>query len=291
MIKDTLSSNTIKYLDSIEEMFVTELSKSSAERTAKQAAARQSAEEALRQPRIEPSSVQPTERLIEEPLINWPTEQPKEQSIIWPVEQPREQPTEWPVEQPSEQPAEQPAEQEQSAKQTEAPIQAKSYTPSVWRELGGLGIKIAIICIATVLTFTFLYGFHRNVDPDMTPMVKSGDLVLFYRLGRDYAIGDLLLLDFQGERQVRRVVAREGDTVDITENGLVINGSIQQEPEIFEETWQYENGISFPITVGAGQVFVLGDAREGATDSRVYGPINVEDTLGTVITIIRRRNF
>jgi len=148
-----------------------------------------------------------------------------------------------------------------------------------------------VICIAFVLIFTFFYGFHRNADPGMAPMIQTGDLVLFYRLNQDFAIGDLLLFNFQGERQVRRVVARAGDTVDFAEGYLIINGAAQQEPAIFQESWRYETGVSFPLTVGTGQVFVLGDAREGATDSRVYGPVNMEDTLGTVITVLRRRNF
>ena len=180
---------------------------------------------------------------------------------------------------------------EEPAASSTAPPRPRRDVPSVWRELGGLGIKIAGICIAFVVIFTFFYGFHRNADPGMNPMVKTGDLLLFYRLDRDYAVGDLLLLDFQGERQVRRVVAKAGDTVDIIEGSLVINGAAQQEPEIFQETWRYENAVFFPLTVEAGQVFVLGDARAGATDSRVYGPVDTEDTLGTVITVLRRRNF
>jgi len=142
-----------------------------------------------------------------------------------------------------------------------------------------------------MLTFTFLYGFYRNADPDMAPMIKDGDLVMFYRLDKDYAIGDLLLLDFQGERQVRRVVAKAGDIVDITEDGLIINGAIQQEPDIFQQTRRYESGVVFPLTVREGQVFALGDARKNATDSRVYGPVDTKDTLGTVMTVIRRRGF
>ena len=173
----------------------------------------------------------------------------------------------------------------------EQPPQTQPRPTSVWRELGALGIKIIAIAIAFAAIFTFVYGFHRNTDPDMAPMVKTGDLVLFYRLDRDYAIGDLLVLDFQGERQVRRVVAGAGDTVDITDDGLIVNGAIQQEPEIYQETWRYENGAVFPLTVGADQVFVLGDARENATDSRVYGPVDTRDTLGTIITVIRRRNL
>ncbi|MCL2365453.1 MAG: signal peptidase I [Oscillospiraceae bacterium] len=183
--------------------------------------------------------------------------------------------------------------QEVSALPLRAPSRkpAPPRAPSIWSELGALAVKILVITVILTLIFTFFYGFHRTTDPDMTPMVKTGDLVLFYRLGRDYVIGDLLLLDFQGERQIRRVVARAGDTVDITESGLVVNGSLQQELDIFQQTWRYENSFDFPLTVGQGQVFVLGDAREGATDSRVYGSVNTEDTLGTVITIIRRRNL
>ena len=163
--------------------------------------------------------------------------------------------------------------------------------PSVLKELGGLGVKIVVICLVFALIFTFFYGFHRVTNSDMSPMVRAGDLVLFYRLNKDYAIGDLLLVDFQGERLVQRVVAREGDVVDFENGNLVVNGFIQQEPEIFQETWQYKNDVSFPLKVNAGQVFVLADAREGATDGRVFGSVDLEDTLGTVITIIRRRNL
>ena len=163
--------------------------------------------------------------------------------------------------------------------------------PSVWRDLLNLILKITAICVAFVLIFTFVYGLHRNTDPDMAPMVKDGDLLMFYRLDKDYAIGDLLVLEFQGAHEIRRVVAKAGDRVDITEDGLIVNGAIQQEPEIFQQTRRYDNGLEFPLTVGEGQVFVLGDARDNATDSRVYGPVDTEDTFGTVITVIRRRHL
>jgi signal peptidase I len=161
----------------------------------------------------------------------------------------------------------------------------------VWRELLALLLKLAVICAAFALAFTFLYGLHRSLDPDMIPAVKDGDLVMFYRLDKDYAAGDLLVLSFRGKRQVRRVVAAAGDTVDITESGFTVNGSLQQELTIYEDTRRYEGGTGLPVTLGEGEVFVLGDARANATDSRVYGPVNVKDTLGTVITVIRRRNL
>jgi signal peptidase I len=173
----------------------------------------------------------------------------------------------------------------------ETPEKAYRKENSFLKELGALILKVVSIAVIFTLIFTFIYGFHRNIDPDMTPLVKNGDLVIFYRLDKNYAIGDLLLLDFQGNRQIRRVVARGGDVVDIKDGGLSVNGAIQQEPEIYQTTRAYENGVSFPLTVGEGQVFVLGDARENATDSRVYGSIKTDDTLGTVFTVIRRRGL
>ena len=176
-----------------------------------------------------------------------------------------------------------------------APVQ-RSGTPaqqvSLGKEALNFGLKLAAIMAAFALVFSFIYGLHRNTDPDMFPMVKDGDLVLFYRLDKEYSVRDLLLLNYQGERQVRRVAARAGDTVDITEQGLMINGARQQETDIYEEVQRYkDSGVTFPLTLKEGQLFVLGDARENAADSRVYGPIEIKDTMGKVITVLRRRSF
>lgn len=164
--------------------------------------------------------------------------------------------------------------------------------PSLLKELGSLVLKIVVIISLFLITFTFIYGFHNVTEPHMSPMVNAGDIVIFFRLNRDYGMDTLVLLNFEGERQVRRVVAQTGDTVDIRpDGGLVVNGALIHEPMIFEQTWRLETGVQFPVTVGEGQVFLLGDARETAIDSRVYGPVYMRDTLGSVITVIRRRGM
>jgi len=162
---------------------------------------------------------------------------------------------------------------------------------TVWHDLGMLGLKIGLIIAIATLLFSFVYGFHYQREPGMNPAVKDGDLVIYYRLSKDYAAGDLALVSFQNQKQIRRVVATAGDTVDFAEEGLVINGSVQQEREIFETTELFSDGPDFPITLRANEVFVLGDSRENAADSRLYGPVNRENTLGKVITILRRRNL
>jgi len=169
--------------------------------------------------------------------------------------------------------------------------QSKNKTSPLVKDLLELFLKIGSLVVAFLLLFTFIFGMYRNVDGDMYPAVKDGDLVIFYRLDHHYTASECLVLDYQGKRQVRRVIAVAGDTVDITEEGLFINGVLQYEPNIYESTFRYENGMDFPVTLQESEVFVLGDARDNATDSRMYGPIKIEDVLGKVMMIIRRREF
>jgi len=152
-------------------------------------------------------------------------------------------------------------------------------------------IKMAAIIAVIVLIFTVMFGIFRNADISMSPAIKDADLVFFYRMDKNYVKSDVLILKYQGKEQARRVIAVAGDTVDIKEDGLYLNGAHQQEPEIYEKTVRYDTGVEFPLTVGEGQVFVLGDGRENVTDSRVYGCVNVSDTLGKVMTIVRRRGI
>lgn len=167
----------------------------------------------------------------------------------------------------------------------------KKAQPSLIADIGYLILKITIIAGVFWLAFTFVFGIFRNTDISMAPSIKDGDLVVFYRLDREFAASDVAVVEWKGKKQARRVVASEGDTVDITEEGLMVNGALLQEEKIYEETRRYEQGIEFPVTLAAGEIFVLGDGRENSTDSRIYGPVKAEDTLGKVTALIRGRGI
>lgn len=163
--------------------------------------------------------------------------------------------------------------------------------PSLQKDILYLLAKLAAISVFFLLLFTLMFGLYRNTDGSMFPGVRDGDLVMFYRLDKRYVARDTLVLAYQGQKQVRRVVATAGDTVDITEEGLLINGALQQELDIYAATQRYDNGVEFPLVVPEGHVFVLGDSRTNATDSRVYGTLDISDTLGKVMSILRQRNI
>ena len=163
--------------------------------------------------------------------------------------------------------------------------------PTLLGEMMRLVLKILIIVVVFLLLFTFMFGIIRYSDETMNPAIKNGDVVMFYRLDKRYVATDAVVVEYEGNKQVRRVVAIAGDTVDITEEGLIINGALQQEQDIYEETLPFVEGIQYPVTLQPGEIFVLGDKRTKASDSRLYGPVKVEDTLGKVMTVVRRRGI
>jgi len=163
---------------------------------------------------------------------------------------------------------------------------------AIKKDLLLLILKIASILVALLLLFSFVFGASRYQDFSMYPAIKDGDLVIFHRYTPEhYLPQDVVALMLEGEIHFSRVVASAGDTVDITENGLEINGAPQQEQGIIQQTERYEEGVSFPLVVPEGQVFLLGDNRTESTDSRVYGCVEIKDILGKVMMIIRKRGI
>ena len=163
---------------------------------------------------------------------------------------------------------------------------------SVIKETLYLLLKIGVIAFVFIIIFTVLFGLVRYEDTSMVPSIKDGDLVIYHQYKAEgYETRDVIVLEYGGAKQIRRVVAMAGDVVDITEEGLLINGALQQEQDIYQVTERYIEGIDFPLTVPEGNIFVLGDNRTDVTDSRIYGPVEIEDTFGKVMTIIRRRGI
>ena len=167
----------------------------------------------------------------------------------------------------------------------------KRKPPTLLEEFFFLIGKIAAILILLALLYTFIFGVIQVNDASMAPAMQEGDIVLFQRIGQSFLAADTVVVSYDDQTQVRRIVAVAGDTVDITDQGLVINDLFQQELHIFEETTQFVEGITFPLIVPEGEVFILGDSRGRARDSRIYGTVRIDDILGRVVTVIRRRNL
>ena len=155
--------------------------------------------------------------------------------------------------------------------------------------------KLILIILVLWLLFTFIFGFFVVYNDDMFPKMVPSDLLMYYRLDRDFYLGDVVVVGKNDANYALRIVASGGDTVDISKEGqLIVNGSYQAETNIFYPTGQYdqtETQVTFPMKLKENEVFVLGDMRKGAKDSRYFGPVEKEEIKGKVFALYRRSNF
>lgn len=161
------------------------------------------------------------------------------------------------------------------------------------RDLQRAGLYLLLLVLLFYVLFTYVIGIATVKSNDMEPRVDLGDLVLYFRLEKDIRTRDIIIYEKDGKEYVSRIVAQNGDEVEISDGeSLYINGNAVYEQNIFYSTPRYENDVvSYPLTVGDDEFFVLGDRRRGAEDSRTFGVVRRSEIKGVVITIIRRNNL
>lgn len=159
-------------------------------------------------------------------------------------------------------------------------------------EISSFLIRLIVMAAFLYILFGQIFGLALVNNDDMKPRISGGDLMLYYRLQNNWHTDDVVVFEKDGERYTGRIVASGGDTVDIPdEGGLYINDSSVLETDIFYVTKKYETGIEFPVTLEKDEFFVLCDYREGAKDSRFFGPVKASELKGKVITVMRRNNL
>ena len=191
--------------------------------------------------------------------------------------------------------------QEQEQELQEASEKAKKKTirseKSVKR-YQNLVLRLLLLILVIWVLFFKIVGLTHMPSEDMYPRVDAGDLVLFYRMDTDVKAQDIIVLekttpDSAGEEElfISRVIAAAGDTVEIDGSRLLVNGNAMIESNIFYPIQAYDEYTQYPVTLEADECFVLGDCREGASDSRYFGPVKKSEIQGTVISILRRNNL
>ena len=149
---------------------------------------------------------------------------------------------------------------------------------------------IVILCVA-YLIFTYCFGMLRMKGISMVPSISDGDLVVYYRLEKDYKSGDIVVFDNGTDTHVLRIVATEGQSVDINGSGdLLINGHVEEEQSYFKTKEAEDSEIKFPYVVETGKIFVIGDYRKESKDSRIFGAIDKKEIKGKVLSILRTKN-
>lgn len=139
------------------------------------------------------------------------------------------------------------------------------------KEVWGVISRVLFVAMAVVLINIYVVRIAAVNGASMEPTLQNGDVVLCSSLGYAPDYGDIVVTEMDvGEGDlIKRVIALEGDTVDVDyRTGMVIvNGKAMEEPYTLEPTY-LEGDVQFPVQVPAGRVFLLGDNRNNSVDSR-----------------------
>jgi signal peptidase I len=137
-------------------------------------------------------------------------------------------------------------------------------------------IVIAVLINLFLAQATRVYGhsMEPNLHTDQRLVVEK----LSYRLHRPRRT-DVVVLhipDHSKELLIKRVIALPGETIQIKDGGVYINGELLDEPYLNVET----RGSYGPLTIPPDHVFVMGDNRGASNDSRSFGPVHIQQVVG-----------
>lgn len=152
---------------------------------------------------------------------------------------------------------------------------------------------VAELILTAVVAFVLVFGFvrpyvveaYRIPTESMVPTLEVGDRVLankfVYRFTEPER-RDIVVFDSvdEGDDQtlIKRVVGVAGDEIQVQSGVLYVNGEEQEEPYLNDA--DQSRGFYGPTVVPEGHIFVMGDNRGNSADSRVFGPLPLENLKG-----------
>jgi signal peptidase I len=95
--------------------------------------------------------------------------------------------------------------------------------------------------------------------------------------------GDIIVFDpptLADKPYIKRVIGLPGETITIADGFVYVDGVKLNEPYIDGAITECNRSKCDPVKVPEGSVFVLGDNRRSSSDSRIFGPVSVDDIIG-----------
>jgi signal peptidase I len=143
-------------------------------------------------------------------------------------------------------------------------------------------IRDTILMVVAIYTLVNLIAPRYIVEGDsMQPNFETGEWIIVNRLGYLTGApqrGDVVILDFEEPQEdlIKRVVGLPGETIEIHDGLVFVDGVPLNEPYTFAEPRYLEE----PVTLGPDEYFVLGDNRNNSRDSHMFGPVTRDHVIG-----------
>lgn len=152
-------------------------------------------------------------------------------------------------------------------------------------------LLIVIVAIGLATLFTrFVMQPYEIPSGSMEQTIEVGDRVfsekVSYMFG-DPVQGDIITFEDPADSErvlIKRVIATGGQTVDLRDGVVYVDGVPLDEPYTQgKPSNDLNSGITYPYTVPEGHVWVMGDNRTNSADSRAFGAIPLESVTGHAV--------
>ena len=146
---------------------------------------------------------------------------------------------------------------------------------NVWKELLEMVLYLVIALVAALLIVKFV-GQRTQVDgSSMNPTLYDKENLILDKISyhfRDPERFDIIVFPFEEDGEethfIKRIIGLPGETVQIIDGYVYINGELLESDIYGKEVMEYEGRAAEPITLGDDEYFVLGDNRNNSRDSR-----------------------
>jgi signal peptidase I len=162
---------------------------------------------------------------------------------------------------------------------------------STWKLASRWLRELIVALIVAAAIILFVYQPVKVEGTSMMPGLVDSERIFInkfvYRLGMaGVQRGDTVVFLFpQDPRRsyIKRVIGAPGDTIEIREGQVWLNGSELREPYVPDEYRDPSNMA--PIRIPPGHYFVMGDHRSASNDSRTWGPLPVQAIYGKAVFV------
>ncbi len=159
------------------------------------------------------------------------------------------------------------------------------------KQIKKMAIWIIQIAAVVLLGFACAYMFGQRIvvtESSMEPTIQPGDKIFIniaaYKISSPKR-GDIIVFkngsNDDSRLNIRRIVGMPGETIQIVDGQILIDGSAYEEDEEFDVITN-PGTAEEPIVIGSNEYFVLGDNRNNSEDSRhlEIGLIKEENIVG-----------
>lgn len=144
-------------------------------------------------------------------------------------------------------------------------------------------IVFLIILTAIIITRIFFFSPIRVNGTSMHPTLQDKEFMILNKISLKQGINrfDIVVVQENNKYIIKRVIGLPGESVMYKDSKLYINGKVIEDNYSKTTTNDFDN-----VVLGENEYFVMGDNRAVSSDSRIIGPVNIENIKGKTNLII-----